>query len=457
MSMNALAAPLMSRRKLLLILGGTALAGCVSTLPDMPAPEAGQAFAGGHVPRVKTAGTWWQSFRDPQLDSLLTQALARNLDVKQAVAAIREVEAEAAITGAASLPTLEASGAATRAQPDGLPIRNSTSATMSSSWIVDLFGGQRSAHEGAAATLDAAYLSADVARLTVASAVASSYIDLRFYQESIALNRRNVASRREALELTSSRAELGDADRLEVIQAEQAVAQAEAQLPALEVEFDKALNHLATLTARRTADLSAGLRRGAAQPRARFKASVGIPAEVLRARPDIGVAEKQFIVAAARVGVAAAALYPSLTLSGTVTPLNMSGVGSSKTWSFGPQLNLPIFTGGANKARLRASEAQAVKAHIAWQSAVLNAVEEVENALAAYRRDSRNIQAQSRLVSSSQEMLTIARESYSLGESNFIAVLDAQRELSVAQQALAQAMHKAALTHVLLSVAAASS
>ena len=167
-------------------------------------------------------------------------------------------------------------------------------------------------------------------------------------------------------------------------------------------------------------------------------------------------AELNLLAAAARIGVAEAALYPSVSLAGNIGVVNPSGSGSQRTWSFGPQINLPIFTGGANRARLRGAEARAEQAHLGWRAAVLKAVEEVENALASYNRDSRNIAAQARLVSTTEDMLSIARETYQAGQSDFLTVLDAERGIFDARLALAGAVHKAALSHVRLNVAAAA-
>ncbi len=335
-------------------------------------------------------------------------------------------------------------------------VGSSTGGTFTASWAVDLFGGQRAARVEAAAIRDAAWASADVARLTVAAAIATAYVDLRFQQESIALTRRSIASRRETLTLTRERMEIGDGNQLEVLQAEQVVAQAEAALPDLEVGFDQALNRLATLLDQRTAQLRAELQKGAAQPRARFRASVGLPAEVIRARPDVREAELNLLAAAARIGVAEAAMYPSVSLAGNIGVTRPGGGGSLRPWSFGPQINLPIFTGGANRAKLRGAEARAEQAHLGWRATVLKAVEEVENALASYNRDSRNIAAQARLVSTTESMLAIARETYQAGQSDFLTVLDAERGIFDARLALAGAVHKAALSHIRLNVAAAA-
>lgn len=447
-----------SRRSLLALLGGTTLTGCVTTVLDQKPLGLAASFDGPAPPRDGMAKAhWWESFQDARLNALVARGVSRNLDVQGAIAAIRAADADTVAVGAASLPQIDANTNGGRGRDDAGVLQTSAGGAFTASWVIDLFGGQRAARAEASATRDAAWASAEVARITVAAAIASAYVDLRYYQECIALARRSIESRGETLSLTRERAEIGDAGRLDILQAEQVVAQAQATLPALEVGFDQSLNRLATLTDQQVGELRPDLRRGAAQPRATFRASVGIPADVIRARPDIRAAELSFVAAAARIGAAEADLYPSVTLAGSIGINSSRGTTSQKTWQFGPQINLPIFNGSANRARIRAAEARAEQARIAWRSSVLNAIEEVENALAAYSRDSRNINAQSRLVSTTSEMLEVARDTYQAGEADFLTVLDAERAILDARLSLAGAVQKAALSHIRLNVAAASS
>lgn len=446
----------LSRRGVLAGLSSVlALAACAQTGYVAPKADAGKAFAGNSPARRAGANAWWAAFRDKQLDALIAAGLQRNLDVLTAVATINEAQANARLVGAKDLPQADVSGAAGRARVQSGMIAETSSATLGVSWLIDLFGQNRAAREGASARLDAAYLSAEVSRLTVASAIAQAYVDARYYQQALALTRQSLDSRKRSLAMTRTQDAFGSATRLEVLQAEQLVTQAEAAAPALEVGFDQSVNRLATLTAGRSAQIAAQLRRGGGQPRAAYKASVGVPAEVIRARPDIRMAERNLAAAAAGVGEAEAAFYPKLTLSGTVTPTNISGGGSAKSWSFGPQITLPLFTGGANRANLSAAQARAEQARLGWQAAVLNAVEEVENALAGYNRDARAVAAQSRLVENARETVGLTRSAYELGEADFFPVLDAERSLLAARQELAAALRDQAVNFVKLSAAAA--
>ncbi|MFD2175256.1 efflux transporter outer membrane subunit [Rhodobacter lacus] len=432
------------------------LAGCAAVEYHAPEADAPARFdAAAPARRAGGGAGWWHAFRDPKLDALIAAGEARNLDVLQAVAAVEEARAALAGTGAADLPQLSGSAGLSRGDTTGRAgVATTSQAGLSVSWLFDLFGANRNARAAAAAQLEAADLSVAAARLVMQEAIARAYVELRYQQASIALTRRSLESRRKSLELTRVQVQSGTAGRLELLQAEQLVAEGEAQLPGFETGFDQALISLATLTAQRVSDLRPGLERGAPQPAPRYKASVGVPADVLRARPDVALAERSYAASVFEIGVAQAAFYPSISLSGTVTPTHIRRGGSITAWTVGPALDLPIFTGGANRANLRAAEARAVQAKRAWEAAVLGAIDEVESALAAYNRDARNIAAQSHLVETSAETVELARANYSLGEGDFMEVLDAERSALSAQQSLAAAQAQRADDFITLSAAA---
>lgn len=445
------------RNRTALALVAAVLAGC--GLADYTAPTAAvpASFATAAPGRdvAARASNWWLAFNDAQLNSFMQAGLNRNLSVAQAVEAVNEARANSRLTGANDLPQVTVGADASRGEAQGTGIRETTSANLGVSWVLDLFGQNRNARAAAGAQLDAAYLTVDVARLTMLSEIALAYIDLRYFQESIALTRQSIESRRTSLDLTQTKVDTGSAPRLELVQAQQLVAQAEAQLPAFEVGFDQAVNRLATLTDQRTGTIKAGLVRGAPQPRPRYRASVGVPAEAIRNRPDVRVAERNYAASVFNIGVAEAAFYPSISLTGNVTPTNIINGGNITTWAFGPQINLPLFTGGANTARLQTARSQAAQSQITWRQTVLDAIEEVENALAAYSRDGRNIDAQSRVAAAAREAVSLSRTSFDIGEGEFFTVLDAERTLLEAQAAQAQAVRQQATNYVQLSVAAA--
>ena len=431
------------------------LAGC-ATKYSAPKAEVPDSFDAPSPARQAQSGEWWKAFEDSNLEALLQAGRSRNLTIRQAVEAIGEAGANARMVGAGALPQASIGAQAGRGDSTGAGVITQTSGGFGNvSWVLDLFGSNANARKAAEARLDASWLSADATRLVIEGAIASAYTELRYNQAALALTRRSLESRRKSLELTRKQVELGVASRMDVLQAEQLVAESEANLPGYEVGFDQALARLASLTAQSSQSLRPALSKGGKQPRPRFNASVGLPAEVVRARPDVQLQERLFAASAYDVGVAKRAFLPSISLSGTIAPTRISGGGNVTPWSFGPSINLPIFSGGANRANLKGAEARAAQAKLSWEATVLKAIEEVESALAASNRDARNIAAQEKLVSTARQAVELARTSYGLGEGSFMNVLDAERSYLGAQQGLAAAERGRALNFISLGLAAA--
>lgn len=451
---SKVAAPL-ARRSFLIGTGLLALAGCARVNFAAPKADLAESFDGAAPSRGAQGVSWWQSFNDKTLNQLIASGHARNLDLRQAVEAIKISGAAQQATAAADLPQISAMGAASRSQTEPYGISESSTSGLNASWILDIFGANHNARKAAEARLDASTYGAEATKLMIEGAIASAYTDLRFYQASVALTRRSIASRRSSLAITRKQVEIGDSARLDLLQAEQLVAEGEAQLPGYEVGFDQALARLASLTAQRSATLRPMLQKGGAQPRPHFKAGVGLPADVIRARPDVTVNERLYAAAAYEVGVAKAQFYPSVRLSGNLSATAIRAGANITDWAVGPALDLPIFRGGANRANLRGAEARAVQAKLSWEASVLQAIEEVEVALAAYNRDARNISAQQRLVDTGKQAVDLTRNNYALGESTFMQILESERSYLGAQQGLAIAERQRSLNFISLSLASA--
>ncbi|WP_105372081.1 efflux transporter outer membrane subunit [Neorhizobium huautlense] len=442
------------------------LSGCVVG-PDHTAPEIAlpgkfaeaKAASNGDVSQV----AWWKAFNDSRLNGYVQQGLNQNLDILQALERINAAQANVTIAGAGSLPSLDLSasstttGVHTKAGTTSFDRTTVSGGSADASWFLDLFGLYRRSKESALASLDASYAAADVARLTYLSQVAAAYIDVRYYQERIAIARQNLGSRRETLDLTKLQLEAGAASRLDVVQSEGLVNSTLAEIPGLETQFRTAAHRIATLLGQPASSLVPELQRGARQPVPRFNTKAGIPADLIRNRPDIRAAERQLASAVAEIGVAEAQLYPAITLGGSISPRYNAIAGAldtrSLTWSFGPQLSLPIFDGGRLKGNVKLAESTAREAYLNWKQSVLDAVEEVENALAAVARDRRTVDALQATVKSYQEALQLATASYRDGASSLLDVLDAQRQVSTAQANLAQAVQQVAQDYVALNVA----
>lgn len=438
------------------------LSGCVVG-PDYETPQTALPirFSEGSTRAAAdvTLQPWWTAFNDRRLNTLVDQGLDQNLDVLQAIERITSAEANFESADSAAFPQINASADHQVSKSNGddaNPTTNRTSGTLGVSWIIDLFGQYRRTKESAKATLDAAYAQTDIARLTFLSNVVTAYIDARYYQERIAIARKNLGSRRETLELTRLQLEAGAASRLDVVQSEGLVNSTLAEIPALEISFRQSVHRIALLLGLPATSLLTDLQKGASQPYFRRSVNAGVPADLIRNRPDIRAAERNLAAATAEIGVAEAALYPSITLSGSISPVLLAtSAASSKTtsWGFGPTIDLPIFDAGARVARIKANEATARQAYLAWKQTVLNAVAEVENALVAVNRTRQTVSALTATVRSYEEALSLATASYRDGASSLLDVLDAQRNVASAQASLAQAVQQLANGYVALNVA----
>jgi multidrug efflux system outer membrane protein len=416
---------------------------------------------------TKSAGdvatmTWWTAYNDSRLNRLVATGLDQNLTIQQALERINSAASNVTVAGAGSLPSLVVGASQTVSGQAGnlrteVGATNTSGGDASISWLLDLFGQYRRSKESAVASLDAAYSTADVARLSLLQDLVSSYIDARFFQERIELSKANLKSRQETLDLTKFQLEAGAASRLDVVQAEGLVQSTQSEIPGLETNFRISAHHIATLLGLPASSLMAEMQKGAAQPVFRGGIKSGIPADLIRNRPDIRVAERNLAAATANIGVAESQLYPTITLSGAISPsyVKQAGVsgGGLTTWSFGPSLSLPIFDGGRLRANVDIAKSDAKVQYLTWKAAVLNGVEEVENALTAVRHDAETVESLKAQVKTTQESLELSTASYKDGASSLLDVLDAQRNVSTAQASLAAAVQQMAKDYVSLNVA----
>ena len=439
------------------------LAGCVSG-PDHKPPEmplAAKFSEGGtKVNGDVSSSQWWTAFGDRKLNALAEQGLAQNLNIQQSLERINQAQGQVVTAGAGGLPSLFASGSQTTSGQMGnlrtnRETQNTTGSDLTASWLLDLWGQFRRAKESANASLDAAYSGVDVSRLAYMQDLANSYVNARFFQARISIAQDNLKSRRETLALTQFQLDAGAASRLDVVQAEGLVDSTLSEIPGLEISYRQAVHHIATLLAVPSQTILAQLQSGGPQPVFRGRVNTGVPADLIRNRPDIRVAERNLAAATAQIGVAEAQLFPTITLSGAISPSYVhtsSAHGGLTSWSFGPALSLPIFDGGTLRANVKIAESTSREQYIAWKQTVLSGVEQVENALSAVSRDAQTISALRAQVKSSEEALSLSTASYKDGASSLLDVLDAQRNVSDAQESLAQAVQQAAIDYISLNV-----
>ncbi|MFT4180602.1 MAG: efflux transporter outer membrane subunit [Rhizobium sp.] len=440
------------------------LAGCVSgpdhKPPEMPLPA--KFSEGGTKINGDVAGSqWWTAFGDSRLNAFAAQGLAQNLSILQALERINQAQATVVTAGAGGLPNLSLSGGHTVSGQKGslrtqTETENTTTGSPSVSWLLDLWGQYRRAREGAIASLDAAYSSVDTARLTYLQDLANSYVNARYYQTLISIAQENLKSRRDTLSLTKFQLDAGAASRLDVVQAEGLVNSTLSTIPGYEISYRQQVHHIATLLNVSSATVIAQMQGGGKQPVFRGRVNSGVPADLIRNRPDIRVAERNLAAATAQIGVAEAQLFPTITLSGTISPSYVhtsSRSGGLTSWSFGPSLTLPIFDGGALRANVKSAESSSREQYVVWQQTVRSAVEDVENALSAVSRDAQTVSALRAQVKSYQEALQLSTASYKDGASSLLDVLDAQRNVTSAQQSLAAAVQQSAVDYISLNIA----
>jgi NodT family efflux transporter outer membrane factor (OMF) lipoprotein len=441
------------------LLTGTALAltacavGPAYRVPATPTPDAWQSAVsqGPAAPDTAALASWWTTLNDPLLDELVDHAIAQSPTVTQARARLAEARARHGITSAGLFPSLDASAGVSRTDADsrtgtsgsndGVTNGDETySSGLDASWEIDLFGGQRRATEAAGAQVGASEADLRDVLVTLLGDVALSYIDLRTSQSRLATAERNLETQRELLDITRWQAEAGLATALEVEQANSSYEQTRAQIPSVESALQQSLNRLAVLTGQPPGALNSRLTERKPIPVAPLEVAAGVPADVLRRRPDIRAAERRLAAQTAEIGVAQAALYPSLSLAGsiTLTSLDASDVFDGfRTDRSGLSLTLPIFHAGALRQNVRAQNALADQALATYESAVLAAYEEVENALTAWSNEHRRNESLIAAAASARIASELALMQYNSGLVDFQTVLNADRQLIVLEDSLA--------------------
>ncbi|MBY3469020.1 efflux transporter outer membrane subunit [Rhizobium laguerreae] len=424
--------------------------------PETPLPEKfseGAKQSAGDV----AVSAWWDSFSDRTLNQYVASGLDENLSVQQALERVNAAAADVAIAGAGGLPKAShTTNGEIGKGGDVTSTQNISSVQLSLTWLLDVFGQYRRSTESALASLDSAHAAVDAAKLALIKDLVSSYIDARYYQQRVSISRANLKSRQETYDFTNFQVEAGAASRLDVLQAEGLVRSTIAEIPRLELNFRVSAHHIAALLALPSETVIKQLQKSEGQPVYRGKINAGIPADLIRNRFDIRQAERDLAAATAQIGVAEAQLYPAITLSGSITPSYIKqrgGHGGILKWSFGPSLDLPILDGGRLRANVETSKSDAAAAYISWKLTVLTAVQEVEDALTAVRRDVHTENSRRRQVETIEEALKLSTASYTDGASSLLDVLEAQRQVSSAQASLAAAIQQLAKDHVRLNVA----
>jgi NodT family efflux transporter outer membrane factor (OMF) lipoprotein len=433
------------------IFGGLLLGAC-AVGPDYraPAPVTPESWQQPSSVAGQSAelARWWTTLGDPILDRLVEQAIAGSPTVRQASARVLEARARRGIAAAGRAPSLDASAGANvvdaergaTSTPGNDETDESWSAGLDASWEIDLFGSQRRSVESADAQLGAAEADLRDVLITLLGDVALSYVDVRTAQARLTYAERNLEAQRELTDITRWQSEAGLATSLEVEQANSSYEQTRAAIPSLESALAQAMNRLAVLTGRPPGELNALLAERRPIPVAPLDVAAGVPADVLRRRPDIRAAERRLAAQTAEVGVATAALYPSLSLAGAIS-LNSARAGDLsdglRTDRAGLSLSLPIFNAGALRQNVRAQNALVDQAAATYESTVLAAYEEVDNALTAWSNEHRRNSSLIAAAASARVASELALMQYNSGLVDFQTVLTADRQLISTEDALA--------------------
>jgi len=390
---------------------------------------------------------WWTSLNDQLLDQLIEEAVAGNLDVAAAKARIREARADRREAIGGFFPSVDGSASAIRSKTASAsggagPVSSLYRAGFDASWEIDLFGARARTAEAATRGVEAADADLRSTLLTLVGDVASNYVALRGGQARIALARRTAASQRETAALTRSKFDAGSSSALDAANAKALAAGTEAGILALEISGAESAHRLGILLGREPGALLSRLERPAAIPAPRLSIRPGVPADLLSRRPDIAMAERQLAQATAKIGAAEAALYPSVSLTGSLSTsaakIGDLGKGSTIGWSWGPTLTVPIFAGGELVAAVDVAHAQRDEYHLAFRSVVLTAMEDVENALVALSREQIRVRLLDESATSYRRAAELSRFLWRTGSSSFLDVLDAERSLHSTEDTLIQ-------------------
>ncbi len=417
----------------------------------------GAAAAGVNIAQTRppVLAHWWQQLDDPTLTRLVTQALSSSLDLLSARAKLREARARRTLAGANRFPTVTASGAAnvskSSAETGTGNTRELYSAGFDAGWELDVFGGLRRGEEAAQADLEATTANLYATQVSLIAEVALNYVELRAYQDRLAIAQANVTSQVETLQLAQWRAQAGLVSTLDVEQARSNLAQTRAQIPSLETGRAEAEHRLDILLSQLPGSLTDRLSGSTGIPQVPARVIVGIPADTLRQRPDVRAAERQLAAETARVGVAEAARYPSFNLSGSLSleALSLGGLAGADALARGVagSIAAPIFDAGRIRRQIEIQTAVQEQAFVNYQSTVLNALSEVESALTALANTRERQRSLTEAVRAARLAATLARQRYSSGIIDFQTVLDTERSVLNLEDNLksSQAEHLSAL------------
>lgn len=401
-------------------------------------------------PQPVDIARWWHSLGDSELDSLVDRAVNANLDLQIAVTRLQEVRTAQAATFGGSLPYLEADGAAGRGSGTNStkgrvagPLNAGTNTTglheitevggFDASWEIDLFGRLRRMMEAAKYDVQGSLEARNAVLITVVSDVARAYVDYRAIQVRQSILDRNIRFEQQTVDLVRARFDRGMTNELELSQAQRQLATLKSELAPLAASAKDAQSRIAGLLGLFPEDLAKELNEPMSMPTCPSEIQPGIPAELLRRRPDIRASERQLAGETARIGVATANLFPRVAITGGVG-LQGQGLGVTPDigkfiWSAGPQAYWPLLDFGTLDALLQIQNLRAHEALLNYRRTVLNALNETDSAILNFRAQQEHLRSLGEAVAAGQRTADLASQRYERGLTDFINVLDAERQL----------------------------
>lgn len=447
------------RSRLVLALGLVALtAGCAvgpnyTATPaiDLGVPD--QYTRGGGEPlSAEALADWWRRFNDPQLNALIDQALAANLDLAQSAARLKQARESLVQARAGGLPSVDASAGAGRNFNSDASDSSSFSIGGDAAWEVDLFGGIARSVEAARADAQGAEFDLASVRVAIVAELATNYVQLRLAQEQLRIAHETLANDRDNYDIARWRVQAGLVSSLDSEQARSRLASTTASIPSIETSFSGALNRIAVLIGQAPGAATQPLEATRPIPAAPTDIATGIPADTLRQRPDVRGAERTLAAATARIGVAQADLYPALRITGNIGTgaTSLGGLADTITGGLFSSLTQAIFDGGRRKSVVRSQEAAAEGAFAAYRQTVLTGLEDVENALVSLDAARARSEQLAIALDAADNSAILARSQYRTGLTDFQTLLQAEQSLLSARDGYAAVQAGTALSVIQL-------
>jgi NodT family efflux transporter outer membrane factor (OMF) lipoprotein len=455
---------------------GAALAGC-TVGPDYHAPATpmpphfAAAAATPAAPAAKTGDPpaidfeiWWRSLGDHELDALIDRAIASNLDIQIALTRLQEARTQEAVVLGLALPEMSASGGggvgtgsdlsrgriapALTSADNRTGLKHVASAVgFDAGWELDIFGKYRREIEAAGYDAQAAAAARNAVLVAVVADVARAYVDLRGLQMQLAVLSRNIDTARGTLEVVQMRFDRGLTNELDVTLARRQLATLEAEVAPFAAEISAARDTIAVLIGQFPEDLGQELARPGMIPPLPESIEPGLPLDLLRRRPDVGEAERQLAAATARIGVATADLFPHLAITGAVgyQAQDFGKLPATGIWSAGPAAYWSLLDFGTLDALVDIADLQTHERLVQYREDILFAVQQVDTAIANYAAQQQRLKSLGDALAASQRAVTLASQRYDRGLTDFLNLLDAERQeydlesqYAVANQAAAE-------------------